>query len=370
MKTNDLTYWVGLASIPQMWTRRKNEILAKAFLHQPKYSIGQLMETPKIWEELSLSESECEWMEGSRLQLPQYAFMVENLLNQGYHIVPITSPEYPQELKRNLKYHSPIVVYAKGNIELLNQPSVAIVGSRSANEHAISFTDKVSRKVALDERVVVSGFAKGVDRQALDSALAQQGRSIIVLPQGITTFTSGYLSYYQPIARGEVTVISVFSPDAPWNKGLAMARNSIIYGMASEIYVAQSDSKGGTWEGVLDGLKKGRKIFVRVPQHGEKIANNLLIQQGATAVDQNGDVLTTLPCTSNLNAETEIEKKITAILEDGQLSAKSISVMLKGLYSGENVKAVLKAMPSVEEVIEKHRIYYRLKGSGSPSLFD
>ena len=46
--------------------------------------------------------------------------------------------------------------------------------------------------------------------------------------------------------------------------------------------------KGGTWSGVVDGLRKGRKIFVRKPERNEKNANNLLIQKGAIPVDFNG----------------------------------------------------------------------------------
>jgi len=91
----------------------------------------------------------------------------------------------------------------------------------------------------------VSGFAKGVDRQALDSAVSAGGKSIIVLPQGIMTFGSGFKQYFKHIAQGRVLVMSTFAPNAPWSVEFAMARNAVIYGMASKIYVAQSDDKGG-----------------------------------------------------------------------------------------------------------------------------
>ena len=126
---------------------------------------------------------------------------------------------------------------------------------------------------------VVSGFAKGVDKQALDSAIKYKGQSIIVLPQGILTFTSGFKTYYKQIVDGDVLVLSTFFPKAPWQKELAMARNPIIYGLADEIYVAESSEKGGTWSGVVDGLHKKRKIYVRKPGSNEKNANNLLIQK-------------------------------------------------------------------------------------------
>jgi predicted Rossmann fold nucleotide-binding protein DprA/Smf involved in DNA uptake len=83
-------------------------------------------------------------------------------------------------------------------------------------------------------------------------------------------------------------VLSTFHPKAVWSAGLAMARNPIIYGLADEIFVAESSEKGGTWSGVMDGLRKGRKIYVRKPEPNEKNANILLIQKGAIGVDYNG----------------------------------------------------------------------------------
>ena len=61
-----------------------------------------------------------------------------------------------------------------------------------------------------DNKVVVSGFAKGVDRQALDSAVNANGKSIIVLPQGIMTFGSGFKQYLKYIIQGKVLVMSAF----------------------------------------------------------------------------------------------------------------------------------------------------------------
>jgi predicted Rossmann fold nucleotide-binding protein DprA/Smf involved in DNA uptake len=67
--------------------------------------------------------------------------------------------------------------------------------------------------------------------------------------------------------------------------------------LAEEIYVAESNDKGGTWTGVMDGLKKGRTIYVRQPESDEKNANQLLIAKGAIAMDAEGNPLqaTTTP---------------------------------------------------------------------------
>ena len=85
----------------------------------------------------------------------------------------------------------------KGNKKIMQEQSIAIVGSRAASEIALNFTGNIAKNASKDYKVVVSGFAKGVDKQALDSAIKYKGQSIIVLPQGIMTFSSGFKKYYK-----------------------------------------------------------------------------------------------------------------------------------------------------------------------------
>ena len=106
-------------------------------------------------------------------------------------------------------------------------------------------------------------------------------------------------------------VISTYHPKVPWSVGLAMDRNKIIYGLAKEIYAAESSDSGGTWEGVLDGIKRGRKVFVRFATVDEKNANNYLIGKGAVPVDMTGKIIEKdkITLTSVQESETQLEDK-------------------------------------------------------------
>jgi len=290
---NDYPYWIALAHLPRWRTERVNRLLVE-ILHQRQMPLQDFFALPpESWQnEFSLTPKEVEAMNEAKAQLSNYAFMAEELLAQGFQMIPINAKEYSAALKKNLQMkHAPPVLYVKGNIKQLHEPTVAVVGSREASERALQFADAIAKKCAAEFRVVVSGFAKGVDKQALDSSLKYGGRSIIVLPQGIMTFGSGFKKYYSQIVEGDVLVLSTFFPKAGWDAGLAMARNVYIYGLAEEIYVAESNEKGGTWTGVMDGLKKGRTIYVRQPEGDEKNANALLIAKGAIAVDAEGNCL-------------------------------------------------------------------------------
>ena len=280
---------MALAHIDGLPTRVKNEIVVAAFKRGEPLSAFFGKNAADWVAEYELAEEAVAFVEAAKASLGNYSFLAEDLLSQGYQMIPITDPAYPASLKRNLKYNSPLLLYVKGNPELLNSPCTAIVGSRKAGARSLEFTANVARKYVSEGRTVVSGYAAGVDRRAYDETVRAGGNSIIILPQGITTFGAGYRAEHKYISRGKVAVVSPFAPAAPWTVGLAMARNPIIYGFADTIYAAESDSKGGTFSGVVDGLRRRREIYVRVPEAGEDCANDLLIELGAVGVDIDGE---------------------------------------------------------------------------------
>lgn len=357
----ELSYWLALAHVPKVKTKRKNEIVVRLF-EQGKSVIDFFHSEKSSWKnEYDLTDSETQLFKEAFSELSNYAFMVEDLLEQGYNILPITSKEYSPTLKKNLgRSYAPPVIYTKGNLQIMKEKSIAIVGSRKANENSLTFTDNVAKKASEEYKVVVSGFAKGVDKQALDSALKYKGQSIIVLPQGISTFKSGFKKYYKQIIEGDVLVLSTFYPKAPWSVQLAMARNPIIYGLASEIYVAESSDKGGTWSGVMDGLRKGRTIYVRKPNPREKNANGLLISKGAKAVDDLGNISeysvneNQSSIVSEPIAETNgTESKIIDLLRNGAFDSKSIVEKLKIDWTARKVTSFLKKQDEIETINSK-----------------
>ena len=370
---NELAYWLTLAHLPSLRIKKKNEIIVRLF-EEGKTIIDFFHLASAEWHnKYGLNERETKLVKESLDELSSYAFLVEDLLNQGYKILPITSPDYSPQIKKNMgKDYAPPVIYAKGNLKIMKEHSIAIVGSRKANDVSLEFTDNIAKKASKEYKVVVSGFAKGVDKQALDSALHYRGQSIIVLPQGITTFKSGYKKYYKQIIDGDVMVLSIFHPNAPWSVQLAMGRNPVIYGLAEEIYVAESSETGGTWSGVMDGLRKGRKIFVRNPEISEKNANKLLISKGAVPVDMDGNVLVykEKEVQENLFAEPDAEmrkntaqKEIISLLKRGIYDSKQIKQILKMDINAGQITALLKNNDEIKVIAGKplkftHKTYY------------
>lgn len=376
----EAAYWIALAHLPRWGHLKINNLIIK-FYHERKLSIEDFFQlSENDWKnQFGLEYKEIEDLKKAKSELANNAFLAESLNNEGYELIPIISPEYSKTLKENLKAaHAPALLYVKGNKQIMHEKSIAIVGSRSASDKSLEFTDNIAKLASKEYKVVVSGFAKGVDKQALDSAIIYKGQSIIVLPQGIMTFGSGFKKYYKQLVDGDVMVLSTFFPKAPWKAELAMARNPIIYGLADEIYVAESAEKGGTWSGVVDGLRKNRKIYVRKPEPNENTANNLLIQKGAIAVDFNGNPLIDYkPSLAEVNQlslnepTVNYENKILDLLKTGEYAVKDIIKKLQLNWSEKKLRDYLKSKKEVE-TINKKPLRYTLKDSTikQKSLFD
>ena len=387
--TNEATYWAALAHLPN-WGYGKINSLVVRFFHDEKISIEEFFNLPhSTWsDKFQLDPKDISDLQKAKSDLANSAFFVDNLISQGYELIPITSSDYSKVLKQNLKSsHSPPLLYVKGNKKILNERSVAIVGSRSAESISLEFTDNIARLASMNAKVVVSGFAKGVDKQALDSAIKYKGKSVIVLPQGITTFSSGFKAYYRQIVGGDVLVLSTFPPKAIWSVGLAMARNPIIYGLAEEIYVAESSEKGGTWAGVIDGLKKKRKIFVRQADENEKNANALLIQKGAIPVGLDGKELENVQYNFDIfeqpvlvkepeeqyQREDSLERKILSVFNGTALTAKEILSKLNVELTSQKLSGILRRLTQIEVIKEKNPHKFQLKNKfdgPQKTLFD
>lgn len=351
MNSNTLPYWMAFAHAKGFSNKRKIDFLIEV-VHE-KITIQEAMEKIGKGDKCGFNFKEKEWegIANASKEITNYAFLAEDLLDKGIKAFHVMDKNYyPATLKKNLKKDAPILIYAKGNIDLLRKKSVAIVGARKSKDISLEFTDNVAAKAVANDCVVVSGFAKGVDKKALDSALEHKGQSIIVLPQGIGTYTSKV--YYPHIMKGDVLVISTYHPKAKWNVGLAMDRNKTIYGLAEDIYAAESDSKGGTWEGVLDGLKRNRKVYVRTPGEKEKNANLLLIEKGATPVDMHGKEIDNY-CSPKLPPAKAEETKSQNEIQDKDIVKETLKLLEENRDKGITAQQIADQLSLQEHQTKK-----------------
>lgn len=223
-------------------------------------------------------------------------FLLQELTKQGMQVLTGRDEDYPKRFKGSLKNRTPIVLYASGETGILNaRRTIAIVGSRDANQTALDVVSRAAQFFAAEQYVLVSGNARGVDQQAEEAALKAGGQVISVLPQGLLDKSSAALvrQRNRALLDGQLVLLSELHPKSRWQGRFAMMRNRLIMALADVVLVAQTGPKSsiiggkkvhsGTWAGAEDAYKLGKRVFVLdLPIEGnqalaEHIAQPLLI---------------------------------------------------------------------------------------------
>ncbi|BAY38674.1 hypothetical protein NIES2111_30220 [Nostoc sp. NIES-2111] len=207
---------------------------------------------------------------------------VEKWTSRGLWILGRSDAQYPKLLKQRLKHSAPAVIYGVGNMELLSQGGLAIVGSRDVDEELLAYTRKVAEASALEGMQVISGAARGVDQEAMLGILKTGGTSVGVLADSLTKAAVNS-KYRSSIKEGRLTLISSYDPDAGFNTGNAMGRNKYIYALADYALVVNSTfGQGGTWAGAIEALSKLKEVpvFVRMVSIASE-GNQQLYNKGA-----------------------------------------------------------------------------------------
>jgi len=161
---------------------------------------------------------------------------------------PITriSEHYPHHLRIRLGLDSPGVLWARGDVNLLEEPMVSLVGSRELEEGNWKFAAEVGRQAALQGYVLVSGNARGADRTAQESCLDAGGKVISVVADEL---------WKQPL-RKNVLYLSEDDFEADFSAHRALSRNRVIHALGLKTFVAQSGlHTGGTWDGTVKNIR-------------------------------------------------------------------------------------------------------------------
>ena len=276
--------WLLLAFESGLSTRIINDIIV-AWCRQMGRTLSDFFAADSLeWETACQLNAEIiEKLEQARDKLVGLAFLVEQLEQASIHVLPALADDYPVLLKQALKRNAtPPVLFYVGDLDILTRRTIAVIGSRNASEQGLAFTHAVVQYLAEHDANVISGNARGVDRVAYEAATGTEGCTTVVLPHGIRKLSGVQIRDLQPkIEEGRVLVMSQFHPDAPWLVSRAMERNKVVTGLAQVVIVAESDTKGGTWEGAHSALKQKRPLYVRQATSSPALpGNEALIKLG------------------------------------------------------------------------------------------
>lgn len=198
-------------------------------------------------------------------QISPYGF--QDLLNKKVKLVHPDHSLYPETLEQMEKAY---VLSCYGNLKLLKEPGVAIVGSRNCSKTALHLTEMIVRELARNGiRNIISGFAKGVDTKAHTSAMENNIYTTAVLSYGILRFLNSRSNIFD---TERALVISQFRPDQQWSKQNAMMRNELVCILAKALIVVESGPKrnkngnhSGTFAAAETALNMKKPVYVVHP---------------------------------------------------------------------------------------------------------
>ena len=195
---------------------------------------------------------------------------------------------YPPLLKEI--YDFPYILYYRGNLSILSEKMLGVVGSRKAS----GYTKKALEKILpeLENIAVVSGLAYGADEAAHRIAVEHNMKTIGVLAFGHHTHYPKTTADIRRKMEQDHITISEYPPDTPINKWQFVARNRIIAGAAQGVLVTEAEEKSGsliTLEMALDENRNGYCLPGNITSP-LSAGTNLRIQEGASAVTAASDI--------------------------------------------------------------------------------
>lgn len=188
---------------------------------------------------------------------------------------------------------APVLLYCLGDLSLLANPAVAVIGSRKATPRGQALAGHMAGAFASWGITVVSGMAWGIDKAAHEAALGRTGSSIAVLGTGIDVpYPRANTRLYDRMAATGL-LVSEFAPGTPALRENFPVRNRIISGLSLGVVVVEAASRSGTLITSRLALEQGREVYA-VPGaalSGQSLGCQELVRQGAKPVFAPEDVL-------------------------------------------------------------------------------
>ncbi|MFC1844427.1 DNA-processing protein DprA [Thermodesulfobacteriota bacterium] len=243
---------------------------------------------------------------------------IERAEKKNISIIPFGAPLYPDLLE---KIHDPpVVLYVKGNPEVLNCMGLGIVGSRASTVYGRSVAEQMAKNLASQGFTIISGLALGIDTAAHAGALAAEGKTVAVLGCGLDiVYPPSNRNLYEQITSAGA-VVSEYPLGTKPDSFRFPARNRIISGMSIGIVVVEAAKRSGSLITASHALEQGREVFA-VPGRIDSVKSagtHTLLQQGAKLVHSINDIVEEFSMTAMQpqNVDTDREKDEQVFLEN------------------------------------------------------
>jgi DNA processing protein len=299
-------HWLALRLVPGLGSRTAGKLLDR-------------FGSPRAIFRASRSELEGAGVSGSVAQSIASGCAFEDAAGQhekmalaGAVLVARGDPRYPPALREI--YDPPILLFARGRVELLQSVTLGVVGTRRPTPYGLAVAERLSADLAHAGLTIASGMARGVDSAAHKGALAAGGNTIAVLGCGADVVYPSENRRLAAEIAAKGLIVSEFPMGATAFPQNFPIRNRIISGLSAGVLVVEGAQYSGSAITARLALDQGREVFA-VPGNITSKPSwgpNLLIKQGAKLVQDWNDVVAELPAESRRHLISEGRKRIEA----------------------------------------------------------
>jgi DNA processing protein len=212
----------------------------------------------------------------------------------GARVITWFDPKYPKRLREIPD--PPVLIYVVGDVSLLRNPSVAVVGARECTLLGLQSVQRISSELSRFGVTIVSGLAAGIDRQAHMAGLSGIGSSIAVLGAGLDVHYPPENEDVRQALEQRGLVLSEFGPGTRPEARNFPFRNRIISGLSLGVLVGEAAARSGSLITARLATEHGREVFALPGPLGQPTfaGCHRLIKQGAALVESAEDIVRTL----------------------------------------------------------------------------
>ncbi len=171
----------------------------------------------------------------------------------------INDDKYPKILKEST--NPPVILYCKGNIDLLNSNCVAVIGTRENTTLGEKVAIKTIEFLVKNDFTIVSGLAKGIDSISHITTLKNKGKTIAIIPLIDSIYPAENKALANEILLNNGLLMSEEKPNTKFFSAQLVKRDRIQSGLSNAVFVIETSIKGGSMHATNDALRLKRPVF-------------------------------------------------------------------------------------------------------------
>lgn len=208
--------------------------------------------------------------------------------------IKLSDSNFPGRLKHLSDPPQQLFSTNKNLGSLLDEPCLAIIGSRAATPYGRQITEQLATECARAGITIISGLAFGIDSFAHQAALDCGGKTIAVLPSGLGhVYPVSHRRLAQQIVEQGGALLSEYTADTPPMKHQFIARNRLIASLSQAVLITEAAIGSGSLHTVQFAAELGREVLAvpgNVTSPTSQGSNNLLKSQAAGLVNSSADI--------------------------------------------------------------------------------